>query len=319
MSRRKMAAIAAVAVVYAGLGLAAVAGTASSAQTSFVAGAPTTRVGIDVVIKVTTIAPEGCPQAANLPDGDDPWGGCFPGPESTGVPDGTSLTAYTGPSTISTPGTIVDSKIIDDCILITAADVIIRNSTITGDCGWTVDGYITTGAGDWFLVEDSEITCGVGAQGGIGERGFIPRRVEIKGECANNVDCDQDCLIEDSYLWDLPFETEVEHGDGIQSCCAANVTIQHNTSIGQSVDGAPTTSAIILPIAVPPTGPILVHRNLLTGGAYTLYCASTTNQTITDNVFGTGARGPSFGHIDNCSFPTTFSGNVTDVGDPVTP
>src|SRR5690348_11863381 len=45
----------------------------------------------------------------NVPDGPDPWGGCFPGPTSTGpnnsrmlASDKKTLTAYSGPCTITT-------------------------------------------------------------------------------------------------------------------------------------------------------------------------------------------------------------------------
>lgn len=48
-----------------------------------------------------------------VPSGADPWGGCFPGPNNTGVPAGTQLTAYTGSCVITTPNTVIDKKIVD--------------------------------------------------------------------------------------------------------------------------------------------------------------------------------------------------------------
>ena len=74
----------------------------------------------------------GCSAPANTPGGPDGQGGCFPGPENTGVPAGTNLTPYTGPCTITTPSTIIDSKIVNCDLEIKATGVIIRKSEIKG-------------------------------------------------------------------------------------------------------------------------------------------------------------------------------------------
>ena len=101
------------------------------------------------------------------------------------------------------------------------------------------------------------------------------------------------------------------------------MTIRHNTIIGRSGDlsggGGTTTSAIILPIDNPPTGPILITDNFLAGGAYTLYCASTSNQSILNNTFAalSGPLGAEFDYVSNCQQAGQFSGNVTDTGQPV--
>ena len=44
-------------------------------------------------------------------------------------PAGTTLTAYTGPSTVTTPNTVIDGKTIG-CITVSATGVVIRNSRI---------------------------------------------------------------------------------------------------------------------------------------------------------------------------------------------
>jgi hypothetical protein len=244
----------------------------------------------------------------------------FPDASNTGVPSGVTLTAYTGPSTPAA-GAVIDSKLITTCLNIANSGVIIRRSRVQATCGWVVDAHRDTG---WLLIEDSEIICtsAAGNTAGLGEWGFTARRIEIRG-CTNGIDGDRDFTIEDSYIHSLPPETGEAHGDGIQSCCAANVTIRHNTILGRSGDlsgnGGNTTSAIILPIANPPAGPILVERNFLGGGAFTLYCASTSNQSILNNTFAhrPGPLGAAFGYHDNCQSAGQFSGNVTDLGDPV--
>jgi hypothetical protein len=275
---------------------------------------PTTTIP-PTTIPTTTIPPTTIPPTTIPP----PSGG-LPDASNTGVPVGVTLTPYSGPSTLAA-GTVIDSKLITQCLKITQPNVIIRRSRIWASCGWVVEAEVPTG---WVLIEDSEIICtsAAGNVAGLGESGFIARRVEIRG-CTNGVDGDFNFTIEDSYVHSLPPESETAHGDGTQSCCAANVTIRHNTLLGRSGDlsgnGGNTTSAIILPIANPPAGPILITDNFLGGGAYTLYCASTSNQSILDNTFAhrPGPLGAEFGYVDNCQQAGQFKGNVTDTGQPV--
>ena len=59
----------------------------------------------------------------DTPGGSDGRGGCFPGPDNTGVPVGTVLTPYTGPCTITVANTVIDSKIISCELLIRANNV----------------------------------------------------------------------------------------------------------------------------------------------------------------------------------------------------
>jgi hypothetical protein len=218
----------------------------------------------------------------------------------------------------------IGAELITECLEITEPGVVIRRSRIQASCDWVVDASITTGQANWLLIEDSKIICGPGDNvAGLGERGFIARRIEILG-CTNGVDGDQNFTIEDSYIHSLNSGPNDEgHGDGIQTCCAANVIIRHNTILGRSGDlsgnGSNTTSAIILPIANSPPGPILITDNFLAGGSFTLYCASTSNQSVVNNTFAdlSGPLGAAFGYVDNCSLAGVFSGNVTDTGQPV--
>ena len=45
-----------------------------------------------------------------VPPRPDPQPGGFPNADNTGVPAGVALTPYTGPMTITTPGTVIDAK-----------------------------------------------------------------------------------------------------------------------------------------------------------------------------------------------------------------
>src|SRR4029079_9200866 len=138
----------------------------------------------------------------------------FPNASNTGVPAGTTLTAYTGPSTISTANTVIDSKTMG-CVNVTAGGVVIRNSRIscTGSAV-NVDDPVLYGKTP-LLIEDTDITCGhVGGTTGIGAAHVIARRVDISG-CENGLSLNQNVTLEDSFVHDL-FASSTAHSDGIQ-------------------------------------------------------------------------------------------------------
>ena len=67
----------------------------------------------------------------------------FPDANCTGVIPGTNLTNYTGPTTITKPGTIIENKLITTDLCIAASDVTVRNSKFVGKI---VDQNEVTGA-----------------------------------------------------------------------------------------------------------------------------------------------------------------------------
>lgn len=100
-------------------------------------------------VKFGTTVTAGCVGAANTPGGPDPWGGCWPGPQNTGYPQGlpgdsrtpVTLTNYTGPMTIRSCGVVIDKKIVNGDLLIEAGNgthspdtpcVTITNSLVKG-------------------------------------------------------------------------------------------------------------------------------------------------------------------------------------------
>ena len=250
----------------------------------------------------------------------------FPGAGNTGVPAGTVLTAYTGPATVSTANTVIDSKTITKCLTVTANGVVIRNSLIrVGGCGYTV--YVQdkgTVRATPLTILDSEIDCRNTSSTAIGEADVTVRRTNIHG-CENGFDINRNVTVEDSYIHDL-YNTAASHSDGIQLASghlvggtvvngSSDVTITHNTIFGVGVDGSLGTSAIISNRGGDTN--ILIDSNLLAGGAYTLYCeqngAKGVNYRVTGNHFSKrfspnyGAYGPS----DSCA-DETQSGNVDD-------
>jgi len=254
---------------------------------------------------------------------------CFPDASNTGVAAGTTLTAYTGSTNISTNNVTIDSKTVTGCLVISGDNVTIRNSVVNCDSGIGIsflDNQAING-----LVEDTEVDCtGAAGGSGINEGNFTARRVEIRS-CENGFDLNQNVLIEDSYVHDLEAGGADPHEDGIQFGCghytgnpgdtaacggsnivnyddgAANITIRHNWIRGIKDTGTNATSSIIM--NKQGTGPdtnILVENNLLDGGGSTVYC------TRTDDT-GSIQTGVNVRVINNHF--TTFGGTTTECAD----
>jgi hypothetical protein len=255
----------------------------------------------------------------------------YPDASNTGVPAGTVLTAYTGPSTIATAGTVITGKTIG-CVQITASNVTIRNSRISCNGNAVVindkDLFGLTAA----LIEDSEIDCQNSTGTGVMEAHFTLRRVEIS-RCENALSLNQDVSVEDSYLHNENSIGADPHEDGVQFGCghwqpgfggsscasgyapgALNITLRHNTIYGMT-NGDTTfgTSAII----TNPSGDtnILITNNLLAGGAYTLYCnrpGAATNMQVVNNHFSTlfSPKVGVYAPWTDCEDESVVTGNV---------
>ena len=243
----------------------------------------------------------------------------FPDASNTGVPAGTSLTAYTGPSNVTTANTVISGKTIG-CIQISAPGVVIKNSRIScaGSAVMSEDG---TWTGTPLTIQDSEIDCKNSNGTAVAEANFTVLRVNIHG-CENGFDINQNVLIQDSYIHDL-YNSSQAHTDGAQLAwghvengkivaAARNVTFRHNTIYGMGADGSFGTSAIISNRGGDQN--ILIENNLLAGGAYTLYCeqgATGSNYRVYDNHFSTRFKSTVgyYGRSTDCS-DETQSGNV---------
>ena len=244
----------------------------------------------------------------------------YPDASTTGVPPGTTLTPYTGPSTISVLNTVIDGKTMG-CIRVTAPGVVIRNSHISCTDQTVVGAFDGSFSGEPLLLEDVEIDCQNGPGTGVGDAFVTIRRADVHG-CENGFDLNQGVTIEDSYMHDL-WNGAGAHADGIQFAgghwengthvgSAANLTIRHNTIYSVGYDGSLTNASIMSN----PTGDrnILIENNLMAGGSYTLYCdyeGTATNYRVINNRFSrafsrvVGSYGPSEGCSDE-----TLSGNV---------
>ena len=143
------------------------------------------------------------------------------------MPAGVTLTAYTGPCTITTANTVIDSKTIT-CggnLDIRASGVVIRRSHFIGGVSYA---GITVLSGS-LTIEDSWIEnrvcrdCSVDAPGGT----FTIRRTDISGS-NRYVFCESTCRLEDNWLHDSGLSTNGdEHASAVR--VQQNATLIHNS------------------------------------------------------------------------------------------
>jgi hypothetical protein len=151
-------------------------------------------LGIGVTTVNAQTAP-GCPAYPAMPDAN-----CT-GWQHTGV----TLSTYSGPTTITTAGTVIDSKLINSDITIAANNVTIKRSQVNGQI--FASGTNRTGV----LIEDVYVdggdlpanACiqGFSSQGGANAAGWVMRRMNIVG-CSQGIQM-VGYTLEESYIHDL--------------------------------------------------------------------------------------------------------------------
>jgi hypothetical protein len=180
----------------------------------------------------------------NVPDGPDPWGGCFPGPSNTGAPAGTTLTNYTDSCSITTADKVIDSKLINCDLDIRATGVIIKNSMING----MINSNQTFGTiKDAVTVMDTTIDGGLLPNTttdarGIEARHFTVLRVEfIRGK--SGAFCEYYCKIQDSWVHGQDTdESGVAHESGFRLGSGTTTNAQeflHNSILCDAQPVAP--------------------------------------------------------------------------------
>ena len=258
----------------------------------------------------------------------EPTNSAWPNADNTGVPAGTALTPYTGLSTITTPGTVIDAKQISGDLDIRAADVTVIRSSITGNV--TVEG------GGSLTITDTDIDAGDREGTGLGTENYTASRVHVVGG-NRSMYCTNNCTIRDSYVHgQMTDETGYHHESGIRM--EQNTTLIHNT-IACDAPAVPPDAGCSAGLTgygdFSPVRDNLIQNNLFlpsTGGACAYggssggkpYSDDAANIRFIDNVFSRGRNG-------KCGifFPVTdfdrnapgnvWSGNVWDNGGTVNP
>jgi hypothetical protein len=232
-----------------------------------------------------------------------------PGPSNTGVPAGTVLTPYTGPHTITTADTVIDSKDITGSLDIQAKNVTIRNSKIHDDMSATAGINVQdTGSA---TITDSEI---YNFQVGIVYSNWTAIRVNMHDITFDSIKMASNTQLRESWIHS-PKPTADAHWDGVQvQSGVVNTVIQDNFI--DATGGATNSALFLCPDLGPSTnGPLTVTGNWLDGGNYTVFILDGANKTyfisnisVTNNRFGHTAQ---YGATD-INVPLTWSGNVWD-------
>ncbi|KRA24986.1 hypothetical protein ASD65_11540 [Microbacterium sp. Root61] len=270
----------------------------------------------------------GCVGAANTPGGADPWGGCWPGPQNTGYPQGlpgdtrtaVKLTTYTGPTTIRSCGVVIDSKVINSTIIIEAGNgttskstpcVTIRNSLVKGVIFSEKSSYGPV------LIEDTEVSPpDLPWWENIGRSNFFAYRVNSHGG-EGVIKCDTNCEAKDNWVHGMELGGSY-HYNAFGGNGTNNFRIEHNyascgdwSKVSERTSDAGCSAVIGFYGDYATNQNITITRNFLASsfdtsasGKHTqaAYCLNpgyypgkpypdTKNIIVTDNVFARGGSG----------------------------
>jgi hypothetical protein len=271
----------------------------------------------------------GCSAAANTPGGPDPWGGCWPGPNNTGAPTGTSLTDFRGSCTISRSDVVIAAKTISCPIIVLGRNVTIKDSMING----TVH---TDGSGS-VLIEETTINGGSDHSESVGGANLTVIQDNIYGD-QHEVHCYSNCTVENSWLHNNYNGLALGwHENGFFNDGGTNFTLIHNSVY--CVGGCTGDITFI------PDGNVsnaTVTKNLLVATQWASYClypssdepskpGIMTKMVVTDNVFQRGPNGrcaiygPVYGWDpptktpNSDGFGNVWRGNMWNNGRPLQP
>ncbi len=276
-----------------------------------------------------------------------PAPGGFPNASNTGVPAGTTLTAYTGSCTISAPATIDAKTITCDALLIRAPGVTITRSKIVGRVIIDTDIDRT-----WSLtLTDSEVDAGAGDLPAIYNGNATILRSNIHGG-HNALECQEHsstCVMRNSWVHD---QWQAPTGDthlggilvlgnvvpctgtlvaGVPACAEfAHNTVACDAAVNSSGGGC-TGNINLLPHFGPLPG-ALIKDNLFVANVGSSFCTyggagmehPADHIVYTGNVFqrGTNNQCAAYGPVTNFdagAVGNAWSGNTWDDGTPLTP
>ena len=230
----------------------------------------------------------------------------MPDASTAGVPAGTNLTTYTGPMTITTPGTVIEGQIINGTLQVLADNVTIKNCLVQNYGWWGVDGETATNLTIQNCTFKASTTQDTNAAI-LGAGTFIGN--DISQSENGIVLTNGAAVVKDNYIHDLFDNFGDPHIDGISVQGGQNhVLIEHNTVISSD------TSDIFIKNDFGAINDITVTNNLLLSdpvrgdpaASVYVYGPNTTNVSVTNNYV---EKGQWFYYaVDNAN--PTISGNV---------
>lgn len=242
------------------------------------------------------------------------WAQSYPDASNTGWKHtGVTLKPYTGPTTITVDGTVIDGRDVKSCLTIKADNVVIRRSRIAANCIFPIR---LEGAAN-LLVEDSEISCEgnfTGIHAMTSDSYYTGRRI-YGHDCENVISIADKSLLEDSFIHEPCPDSTDAHTDSIQLWNDdSNMIIRHNRVYAYcSKTGQAQNSAITGGYGL---SNLLIEDNILAGGGYTLRLSEKgtlgANVKVRNNKFSTifFEKSGSYGPIRLGDTPDQLCGNT---------
>jgi hypothetical protein len=210
----------------------------------------------------------------------------YPDATNTGVPAGTVL-RKSGSVNAANDGQVIDGLDITGEVNVTASNVTIRNSRVTGGGDWVI--IVRPGANN-LTIEDSELQTPPGTPQdiacvlNIGDSKPQILRTNIHS-CSAGVSSGGG-LVRDSYIHDMAQVPGLSHDVGVASNGGGGMTVTHNTIFNQ----LDQTAAVAFYQDFGTQHDNLVQDNLLGGGGYCVYGGtgtkgSTSNIRFVNNRF----------------------------------
>jgi hypothetical protein len=227
---------------------------------------------------------------------------------------GVTLTAYTGPMTITKPGTVIDGKDIRGRLDIEADDVTIQRSRLSSGDFYGI--YVAKGA-ERLVIVDTELD-GRGNprnDSAVSSHDFTVVRGNIHG-WVDGFKADQNVNIVNSWLHDFATGSG-NHNDGIQISGRGNILIQGNRFDARSKSESGAMNASVYTntdYGIRPNN-VVVRGNWINAGGYFVRIDATQFK-LENNRFG---RWYSYGLMRSTPQSTwTNTGNVwDDTGQPI--
>jgi hypothetical protein len=265
--------------------------------------APVSSAPVSSTPPTTSTAPQPPPTSTSSTASAPAPGGAagrFNTPLPAGVPAGLALTTYTGPSTITKDGTVIDAKDIPFGLEIAAKNVVITRSRIhsNDDEGIHVSGSLQ--------ISDSTVRD---SSNGIGGDNYTATRVEVTNLADDGFKLGNNVHVDQSWCHDLTPSSQAHADCGQMQAGVTNMSVTNSW-----FDGGRNSALFIAPDLGPSSnGPVLIDNNVLGNGNYSLYCVDgndgeyiVKNITITNNRFlNTAQYGPATVNV-----PVTASNNT---------
>jgi type II secretory pathway pseudopilin PulG len=298
----------------------------------------------------TTPPPTGGCSGTHVPGGNDGSGSCWPGPNNTGIPVGTTLRDY--PQANPDPNAPSESCIISAAnmlirdrnvkcseLQIRAANVVIENSKINGIVFLDTDN---ANSKNWsFTIRDSEIDGGQQQHPAIGWGNMTLTRVNAHGGITS-AQCEEKsikCEINDSYLHGQYIQPNSNwHLGGFLSDGGGPIKLTHNTiacdqQLTYGSDGGCTGDINLIP-NFGTAHDVTIDHNLLPASTKLAYCTYGGDRhdgaypygnhiVYTNNIFqrGSNSKCGAYGPVAGWGWGTgnVWTGNKWDNGGDVTP